>query len=185
MSNDHQFLSFKGLKYYNPNEGWNQLNDPQKSYFNPIHKPEHLKQSELKELTKTVTTSIDSKSIFFDPLMKDLLDRVCVDASDALSTVWKDIADEIDLLEQYLSTKRELIEQMNILDQEANELSATIIEHLDEAQELADQQIFTASLRAKISAVAQSRLLVKLDKVGVQKNKQDVSNNFGAAKEKV
>lgn len=184
MSNDHQFLSFKGLKYYNPNEGWNEVNDPQKSYINPIHKTEHLRQPELKEPTKSVKIPIYSKSMFFDPLTKDLLDRVCIDASDALSTIWRDITDEIDLLEQYFSTRRELIEQVNMLDQETKVLQATITEQLDQVQELADQQIFTANLRAKISAVAQSRLLGKLEKVDVEKNKQDVSNYSCATKEK-
>ena len=184
MSDDHQFLSFKGLKYYNPNKGWNQLIDTQQSYFNLIPKTASLSQPELLHPIESVKAPPHSASVFLDPLMKDLLDRVCVDSSDALSTIWKEIADEIDLLEQYFSTRCELLEQMTLLDQESNELRAAIIVHLDEAQELANQQIFAANLRAKISVVAQSRLLVKLEKVGAETIKPDVSNNSCATKEK-
>lgn len=165
MSNDQQFLSFKGLKYYNPSEGWNEINDTKVSYINRASKLDSRGQQNLTEPMESIKVPTEARGMFFDQLMKDLLDRVCADNSDELSSIWNDIVEEIDLLEQYFSTKHELLKQLNVLDQEANELRATIISHLDKVQALADQQVFTANLRARISTVAQSRLLIKLEKV--------------------
>jgi hypothetical protein len=184
MSNDYQFLSFRGLKYYNPKKGWNEFDDTQKINIKPMPKTVSLNHPELQQPTESVKVNLHTTSTFFDPLMKDLLDRVCADSSDALSTIWKNIVAEIDLLEQYGSTRRELLEQMTLLDQETNELRATITGYLNEAQEIADQQIFTANLRAKISAVAQSRILGKIKTVGAEKIKPDVSDNSCATTKK-
>lgn len=156
MMNDNFFLAFKGLKFYNPVKGWKniEINNSNEDDENLCRPNESAKVGEG-----------DSEGLICDPLMKDLFERLCLDSSDPLAVIWSEISDEIDLFQQYLTAKKNLVDQIGLIDQEINSLHEAIITHLDEAQELAIQQISTVNLRVKISAVAKSRLLVKFKKL--------------------
>lgn len=165
MFSDRHFLSFKGLKHYSPGVGWTQLDDSQERIMNQKSHDGFSCGAESEKYEKFIGNQYYSENVLFDPLMKDLLDRICHDFSDDLSIVWRNIVDEIDLLEQSVDAKRNLLEQITALDQEAIALQKTIINRLSEAQELASRQLSVAGLRAKISSVAESRLLVKLERL--------------------
>jgi hypothetical protein len=100
----------------------------------------------------------------FDPLIHELFEQLRVAPSDELTQTWRTIAAEVNLLTQRMALQRELQERLQKLDQDLLALRATILQHLSEVQEAADQQLSSARLRAEVSALAQSKLAAKLNK---------------------
>ncbi len=172
MSTEPQFLSFKGLKQYTPEDGWGQVNAILQSHTQqpsapaqPSHspQPQHTAVPEnVPTLTETPEAS-DNTSPMFDPLIHELFEQLRVPPSDELTQTWRTIAAEVNLLTQRMALQRELQERLQKLDQDLLDLRGTILSHLADVQHAADQQLSSARLRAEVSALAQSKLAAKLN----------------------
>ena len=171
MSSEPQFLSFKGLKQYTPEDGWGQVNAILQSHAQqttapakpPIPSaPQHaVAPDNVPTLTETPDEALAS-SPMFDPLINELFEQLRVPPSDDLTQTWRTIAAEVNLLTERMALQRELQERMHKLDQELLNLRSTILSHLADVQHAADQQLTSARLRAEVSALAQTKLSAKL-----------------------
>ena len=195
MSIEPQFLSFKGLKQYTPEDGWAEVNAmlnsrthaPNSAYASdaenasssqPSHAaspsvhhamPDISLDLDLPTLTETAETptpavKANDKSAMFDPLISELVDQLKVPPTDELTQTWRTIAAEVNLLTQRMALQRELQERLSKLDLELTELRGTIMSHLRDVQQAADQQLTSARLRAEVSALAQTKLTAKLNR---------------------
>jgi hypothetical protein len=185
MSTEPQFLSFKGLKQYTPEDGWGQVNAilqshaqqavapaqspvqarvqavPQQTH-QPVHQP---MQQAVPENVPTLTETADAPAdhtTTFDPLIDELFEQLRVPPNDDLTQTWRTIAAEVNLLTERMALQRELQERLQKLDQELLSLRGTILSHLSDVQQAADQQLTSARLRAEVSALAQTKLSAKL-----------------------
>jgi len=174
MSSEPQFLSFKGLKQYTPEEGWGQVNAILQSHAQPQqpHEPQQPQYPQhsapvpdnVPTLTETPDASHTSgnTSPLFDPLINELFEQLRVPPSDELTQTWRTIAAEVNLLTQRMALQRELQERLQKLDQDLIDLRGSILSHLADVQHAADQQLSSARLRAEVSALAQTKLAAKL-----------------------
>jgi len=172
MSSEPQFLSFKGLKQYTPEEGWGQVNAILQSHTQqtppppqPAHTPAPQRPvvpDNVPTLTETFDSATDQASPMFDPLIHELFEQLRVPPSDELTQTWRTIAAEVNLLTERMALQRQLQERLQKLDQELVYLRGTILSHLAEVQHAADQQLSCARLRAEVSALAQTKLSAKL-----------------------
>jgi len=183
MSAEPQFLSFKGLKQYTPEDGWGQVNailqshtqqtaaahaQPTQPAAAPAAAPRAAYQPQqaavpdnVPTLTETFDQAQDSSAVF-DPLINELFEQLRVPPSDDLTQTWRTIAAEVNLLTERMALQRELKERLQKLDQELVNLRGTILSHLADVQQAADQQLTSARLRAEVSALAQTKLSAKL-----------------------
>ena len=182
MSTEPQFLSFKGLKQYTPEDGWGQVNailqshtqqaavrqPAQPSAAQPAASQPHHYQPQpqavpdnVPTLTETPDANTDGAGVF-DPLIHELFEQLRVPPSDDLTQTWRTIAAEVNLLTERMALQRELQERLQKLDQELINLRSTILSHLADVQQAADQQLTSARLRAEVSALAQTKLSAKL-----------------------
>jgi hypothetical protein len=175
MSSEPQFLSFKGLKQYTPEDGWGQVNAILQSHTQQTNvqaqpAPQHhhdLSQHQaaipdnVPTLTETPETPAKGTPLF-DPLINELFEQLRVPPSDDLTQTWRTIAAEVNLLTERMALQRELQERLQKLDQELVNLRSTILSHLSDVQQAADQQLTSARLRAEVSALAQTKLSAKL-----------------------
>lgn len=168
MSAEPQFLSFKGLKQYTPEQGWEQVNDllhahrqttppPITSANEPMAVPDNVPT-----LTDIPDPSEGPASSLFDPLMNELFEQLRVAPTDELTQTWRTIAAEVNLLTQRMALQRELQERLNKLDQDLVDLRGTIMDRLNDVQRAADEQLAAARQRVQVSALAQSKLAAKL-----------------------
>ncbi len=195
MSIEPQFLSFKGLKQYTPEDGWAEVNAmlnsrthaPTGVYASNAEnaapsQPSHVASPsvhhampdisldlDLPTLTETAeqpapAVKTNDKSAMFDPLISELVDQLKVPPTDELTQTWRTIAAEVNLLTQRMALQRELQERLSKLDLELTELRGTIMSHLRDVQQAADQQLTSARLRAEVSALAQTKLTAKLSR---------------------
>ena len=169
MSSEPQFLSFKGLKQYSPEEGWGQVNAILQSHTQSAAAPapaaRPAQAAAVPENVPTLTETPDARdntSPIFDPLIHELFEQLRVPPSDELTQTWRTIAAEVNLLTQRMALQRELQERLQKLDQDLLDLRGTILSHLADVQHAADQQLSSARLRAEVSALAQSKLAAKL-----------------------
>jgi hypothetical protein len=184
MSNEPQFLSFKGLKQYTPEMGWGQVNEilqthtQQPNTASQMHAPSHAPfqpqaphngprhydgaPDNVPTLTETPEDSDHATSPMFDPLIHELFEQLRVPPSDELTQTWRTIAAEVNLLTQRMALQRELRDRLQKLDQDLNDLRGTILSHLADVRHAADQQLTSARLRAEVSALAQTKLAAKL-----------------------
>ena len=175
MSSEPQFLSFKGLKQYTPEEGWGQVNAILQSHTQPqapapMQAPQHEMPQYFSAVPDNVPTLTEmpeaseqaAESPMFDPLIHELFEQLRVPPSDELTQTWRTIAAEVNLLTQRMALQRELQERLLKLDQDLLDLRGTILSHLSDVQQAADQQLSSARLRAEVSALAQSKLAAKL-----------------------
>jgi hypothetical protein len=181
MSSEPQFLSFKGLKQYTPEEGWGQVNAilqshaqqavapvqhakapaPQAAPQNHYQPPPQSVPDNVPTLTETPDATADASAVF-DPLIDELFEQLRVPPNDDLTQTWRTIAAEVNLLTERMALQRELQERLQKLDQELLNLRSTILSHLSDVQQAADQQLTSARLRAEVSALAQTKLSAKL-----------------------
>jgi hypothetical protein len=178
MSSEPQFLSFKGLKQYTPEDGWGQVNAILQSHAQhagvqqpaqqpaasqPHHyQPQHQAVPDnVPTLTETPDASTEGTAVF-DPLINELFEQLRVPPSDDLTQTWRTIAAEVNLLTERMALQRELQDRLQKLDQELLNLRGTILSHLSDVQQAADQQLTSARLRAEVSALAQTKLSAKL-----------------------
>ena len=167
MSTEPQFLSFKGLKQYTPEEGWGQVNAILQSHAQTAPTPPARPAPAVPENVPTLTEEPEAPraadSQMFDPLISELFEQLRVPPSDELTQTWRTIAAEVNLLTQRMALQRELQERLQKLDQEMHDLRGNIMQHLGDVQRAADQQLTSARLRAEVSALAQNKLRAKLD----------------------
>jgi hypothetical protein len=186
MSSEPQFLSFKGLKQYTPEDGWGQVNAilqshaqqaggyPQSqqpaqppaaqhaaSQTHAYQPPHQVVPDNVPTLTETPDAQTEGAAVF-DPLINELFEQLRVPPSDDLTQTWRTIAAEVNLLTERMALQRELQERLQKLDQELVNLRGTILSHLADVQQAADQQLTSARLRAEVSALAQTKLSAKL-----------------------
>lgn len=192
MSSEPQFLSFKGLKQYTPEDGWGQVNAILQSHAQqgpaPVHahpnapqqphtqpygqaaahqqsqQPQHFNAvpDNVPTLTEMPDDISGQASPMFDPLIHELFEQLRVPPSDELTQTWRTIAAEVNLLTERMALQRELQERLQKLEHELGNLRGTILSHLTEVQHAADQQLSSARLRAEVSALAQTKLSAKL-----------------------
>jgi hypothetical protein len=175
MNSEPQFLSFKGLKQYTPEHGWDQVNAVLQAHTQPRAMPEpaaqptanftapHVPPDNVPTLTETPEPAPQANaSPLFDPLIQELFEQLRVPPSDELTQTWRTIAAEVNLLTQRMALQRELQERLHKLDQDLADLRGTILTHLNDVQQAADQQLTSARLRAEVSALAQTKLAAKL-----------------------
>ncbi len=175
MSSEPQFLSFKGLKQYTPEDGWGHVNSILQSHTQAPSAPGHPAASEhhqpqhhntvpdnVPTLTETPEQASRTTSPIFDPLIHELFEQLRVPPSDELTQTWRTIAAEVNLLTERMALQRELQERLQKLDHELVNLRGTILSHLSDVQQAADQQLSSARLRAEVSALAQTKLSAKL-----------------------
>ena len=176
MSSEPQFLSFKGLRQYTPEDGWGQVNAILQSHAQQPTQPQvhqqaapqpyyQPQQQAVPDNVPTLTESPDSPSetsAVFDPLISELFEQLRVPPSDDLTQTWRTIAAEVNLLTERMALQRELQERLQKLDHELTNLRGTILSHLSDVQQAADQQLSSARLRAEVSALAQTKLSAKL-----------------------
>lgn len=173
MNSEPQFLSFKGLKQYTPEDGWGQVNQILQSHTQPAPSPQathtpqaprpHAVPDNVPTLTETPDEPALHASPMFDPLIHELFEQLRVPPSDELTQTWRTIAAEVNLLTQRMALQRELKERLQKLDQDLIDLRGTILSHLADVQHAADQQLSSARLRAEVSALAQTKLAAKLN----------------------
>ena len=173
MNSEPQFLSFKGLKQYTPEHGWDQVNAVLQAHTQPRATPEpvsapHMATQVPPENVPTLTETpepaqTNNASPLFDPLIQELFEQLRVPPSDELTQTWRTIAAEVNLLTQRMALQRELQERLHKLDQDLSDLRGTILSHLNDVQQAADQQLTSARLRAEVSALAQTKLAAKLN----------------------
>ena len=184
MSMEPQFLSFKGLKQYTPEDGWGQVNailqshaqqavapaqaaQPMQAKPQPAAPQQHYQPppqavpDNVPTLTETPDATTDTTAVF-DPLIDELFEQLRVPPNDDLTQTWRTIAAEVNLLTERMALQRELQERLQKLDQELLNLRSTILSHLADVQQAADQQLTSARLRAEVSALAQNKLSAKL-----------------------
>ncbi len=172
MNSEPQFLSFKGLKQYTPEDGWGQVNQILQSHTQPTpapqatHTPQAPRPHAVPDNVPTLTETPDEPALhaspMFDPLIHELFEQLRVPPSDELTQTWRTIAAEVNLLTERMALQRDLQERLHKLDQELLNLRSTILSHLADVQQAADQQLTSARLRAEVSALAQTKLSAKL-----------------------
>ena len=175
MNTEPQFLSFKGLKQYTPEHGWDQVNAVLQAHTQPPATPASaashaapyaaapVPPENVPTLTETPEPAPQANaSPLFDPLIHELFEQLRVPPSDELTQTWRTIAAEVNLLTQRMALQRELQERLHKLDQDLADLRGTILTHLNDVQQAADQQLTSARLRAEVSALAQTKLAAKL-----------------------
>jgi hypothetical protein len=176
MNSEPQFLSFKGLKQYTPEHGWDQVNAVLQAHTQPTapqrdaapQAPRHASAPQVPpENVPTLTETPEAEkqrnaSPLFDPLIQELFEQLRVPPSDDLTQTWRTIAAEVNLLTQRMALQRELQERLQKIDQELVDLRGTILSHLNDVQQAADEQLSSARLRAEVSALAQTKLAAKL-----------------------
>ena len=165
MSSEPQFLSFKGLKQYTPEDGWGQVNAILQSHAQQPAQPQAPQHQAVPDNVPTLTETPDASSegaAVFDPLINELFEQLRVPPSDDLTQTWRTIAAEVNLLTERMALQRELQDRLQKLDQELFNLRGTILSHLADVQQAADQQLTSARLRAEVSALAQTKLSAKL-----------------------
>jgi hypothetical protein len=157
MSAEPQFLSFKGLKQYTPEEGWGQVHS-----LNATPASTHVPDN-VPTLTETPEPEHDPSSPEFDASMDVLLEQLRATPNDQLTQTWRTIAAEVNLLTQRMALQRELQERLRRIDQDLADLRSTILHHLQDVEKAAGQQLNSARHRADMSALAQSKLTAKLN----------------------
>lgn len=167
MSAEPQFLSFKGLKQYTPEQGWGQVNELLQAHRDNAYPS--MPANESKAIPDNVPTLTDvpdlnenTSSSMFDPVMNELFEQLRVSPTDELTQTWRTIAAEVNLLTQRMALQRELQERLRKLDQDLVDLRGTIMQRLNDVQHAADEQLAAARQRVQVSALAQSKLAAKL-----------------------
>lgn len=169
MSAEPQFLSFKGLKQYTPEEGWGQVNAILNAHSHSNEPTLHAPAKEPVPEDVPTLTDVEEEitrdpSAVFDPLINELFEQLKVPPNDELTQTWRTIAAEVNLLTQRMALQREFRERLQKLDQDVQDLRGNILEHLRDVQQAADQQLSSARLRAEVSALAQTKLAAKLNR---------------------
>ncbi len=175
-----KFLAFKGLKQYSPESGWESLGSES-------HGQDQLsaQSSDMPLGAQTVGPYANQQSPMTahariqdaankirapraqaeDPLINELFDQLRQPVEDELSSSWKLIANNVNLLTQRMDQQRLLKAQLKALEEETQTLRLQILTHLEDVQKTADRQLSVARLRVEVSNMAKSKLSDKLQKI--------------------
>ena len=175
-----KFLAFKGLKQYSPESGWESLGGESQD-------PDQLSapSSDMPLGAQTVGPFANQSSPMTahariqdaankirapraqaeDPLINELFDQLRQPVEDELSSSWKLIANNVNLLTQRMDQQRLLKAQLKALEEETQTLRIQILTHLEDVQKTADRQLSVARLRVEVSNMAKSKLSDKLQKI--------------------
>ena len=121
MSAEPQFLSFKGLKQYSPEDGWAQVHTltPQSAAAPKAAAPSPAVPHNVPTLTDTLEAAHnDASHALSDPSMESLLEQLRAAPNDSLTHTWRTVAAEVNLLTQRMALQRELKERLRQLDQD-------------------------------------------------------------------
>lgn len=179
MSQD-PFLSFKGLKQYTPETGWESLQSDHASLstaqtrnsslgaqtggpnahqdFN-AHPSSQAYPSARQPAAQYPSAQRHSGD---DPLINELFDQLKHPVDDELSKNWKVIASNVNALSQRLDQLRLLKSQLNALESETQSLRSQILTQLEDVQHTAERQLSVARLRIEVSSLARHKLAEKL-----------------------
>jgi hypothetical protein len=98
-------------------------------------------------------------------LITELFEQLRQPVEDELSSSWKLIASNVNLLTQRMDQQRLLKAQLLALEEETQTLRVQILTHLEDVQKTADRQLSVARLRVEVSNMAKSKLSDKLDNI--------------------
>jgi hypothetical protein len=173
-----KFLAFKGLKQYTPDSGWESVGgddaDPSGSYDptsalgaqtvgpNANQHQAHFSQGRTQGSANKVKSPRAQQD---DPLINELFEQLRQPVEDELSSSWKLIAGNVNLLTQRMDQQRLLKAQLLALEEETQTLRTQILVHLEDVQKTADRQLSVARLRVEVSNMAKSKLSDKLQKI--------------------
>lgn len=170
---EEKFLTFKGLKQYDPGMGWTSvhnfteqsaadMNQMSQHHFDEAQSQQHAQS--LQAVADAVRDDALPKpeEVLQDPLLGELFEQLNQPPQDELAHNWKIIATSVNVLSQRMSQQRELRRRLSSIDEELDKLRNTILQDLQEIQRASDQQLSMARLRAEVSSLAQARLSSKL-----------------------
>ena len=173
-----KFLAFKGLKQYSPESGWESLGSEGQDQLRPqdsdmslgaqtvglyahqqVSTGTHARMQDAANKIKAPRAQAE------DPLINELFDQLRQPVEDELSSSWKLIANNVNLLTQRMDQQRLLKAQLKALEEETQTLRLQILTHLEDVQKTADRQLSVARLRVEVSNMAKSKLSDKLQKI--------------------
>jgi len=173
-----KFLAFKGLKQYSPETGWESLGSEGQDQLRPqdsdmslgaqtvglyahqqVSTGTHARMQDAANKIKAPRAQAE------DPLINELFDQLRQPVEDELSSSWKLIANNVNLLTQRMDQQRLLKAQLKALEEETQTLRIQILTHLEDVQKTADRQLSVARLRVEVSNMAKSKLSDKLQKI--------------------
>ncbi len=173
-----KFLAFKGLKQYSPESGWGSLGSEGQDQLRPqdsdmslgaqtvglyahqqVSTGTHARMQDAANKIKAPRAQAE------DPLINELFDQLRQPVEDELSSSWKLIANNVNLLTQRMDQQRLLKAQLKALEEETQTLRIQILTHLEDVQKTADRQLSVARLRVEVSNMAKSKLSDKLQKI--------------------
>ncbi len=173
-----KFLAFKGLKQYSPKSGWESLGSEGQDQLRPqdsdmslgaqtvglyahqqVSTGTHARMQDAANKIKAPRAQAE------DPLINELFDQLRQPVEDELSSSWKLIANNVNLLTQRMDQQRLLKAQLKALEEETQTLRIQILTHLEDVQKTADRQLSVARLRVEVSNMAKSKLSDKLQKI--------------------
>jgi len=164
-----KFLAFKGLKQYSPESGWGSVGNDDVAHLGAQtvgpYANEHQSAPTLNRTTETANRIKASRPAQEDPLITELFEQLRQPVEDELSSSWKLIASNVNLLTQRMDQQRLLKAQLLALEEETQTLRVQILTHLEDVQKTADRQLSVARLRVEVSNMAKSKLSDKLDNI--------------------
>jgi hypothetical protein len=126
---------------------------------------EHQSAPTLNRTTETANRIKAPRPAQEDPLITELFEQLRQPVEDELSSSWKLIASNVNLLTQRMDQQRLLKAQLLALEEETQTLRVQILTHLEDVQKTADRQLSVARLRVEVSNMAKSKLSDKLDNI--------------------
>jgi hypothetical protein len=173
-----KFLAFKGLKQYSPESGWESLGNegqhPTSAHDNEMplgaqtvgpYANQHAPMAAHARIQDAANKIKSPRLHQEDPLITELFDQLRQPVEDELSSSWKLIANNVNLLTQRMDQQRLLKAQLKALDEETQTLRTQILTHLEDVQKTADRQLSVARLRVEVSNMAKSKVSDKLQKI--------------------
>ncbi len=173
-----KFLAFKGLKQYSPESGWESLGSEGQDQLRPqdsdmslgaqtvgLYAHQQVSTGTHARMQAAANKIKAPRAQAEDPLINELFDQLRQPVEDELSSSWKLIANNVNLLTQRMDQQRLLKAQLKALEEETQTLRIQILTHLEDVQKTADRQLSVARLRVEVSNMAKSKLSDKLQKI--------------------
>ena len=173
-----KFLAFKGLKQYSPESGWESLDNEGQDQLKPqesdmslgaqtvgLYAHQQGNMGTHARIQDAANKIKSPRSQQEDPLITELFEQLRQPVEDELSSSWKLIANNVNLLTQRMDQQRLLKAQLKALEEETQTLRTQILTHLEDVQKTADRQLSVARLRVEVSNMAKSKLSDKLQKI--------------------
>jgi hypothetical protein len=98
-----------------------------------------------------------------DPFIGEVFRHLSVNSNDPLTKTWNSISQKSSELTAELAIEADLKERLALVQQRIMHLKRDINAQLQEAQQAADQMLNTATLRAEVSRLTQTKLAARLN----------------------